>query len=674
MGTLSERLALAVAAATLVHLAQIPYFWPDVPLDASFFAGHLLVVLGIQAGLAVGLGEWRQRRGWATAAMLLPVAVALWGGSVSKHVPLEVWRGLGIIAVLLGGRWLVLASPGPASPIIAALAGAILAAEWSRFRSEVYQGFLTPIAEWARFGLFAIPAAALGAFAFSGRARPRLGVTSALLVALVSAAGAGALGLTRLGSPRYSPPALVSAAGPPVVLVVLDTVRADHLRSYGYSRETMPALDAFGRSECARIERAYANYPASLETHASMFTGLLPPRHGAHQTLKPDWGRGGPFYPLPTGTRTLATQFAAAGYWSVAITANTGPLLPRFGIAQGFHVYDARPDRLRRRSVWARISSGTALSSWLLSWSDLAWPQPTRRARAVVDDAIAVVEVAGTRPFFLFLNLFDAHAPYMPPARRRGTFPGVSPRQALGGLDPAAAGRLHEGRQELTAEESEHLRSLYDAELLGMDDELSRLITRLRTHPRWSEMVVVITADHGEALGEHRLLEHNLAVYDVMLRVPLFIRWPGGPPALQKGTSSTRVYQSVDLFPLLLTAAGLPGSDGGDGVAEGTPSGPVYAWSFASPHNVRQLSARYDRNWRCVIHASTKLIRDDHGGLELYDLKHDPSEARDIAVAEPQLVAELDRLLSAAPTPKRHETRAVEPAVTEELRALGYVR
>ncbi|MBK9646164.1 MAG: sulfatase-like hydrolase/transferase [Deltaproteobacteria bacterium] len=278
---------------------------------------------------------------------------------------------------------------------------------------------------------------------------------------------------------------------PSILLVTLDTTRADRLGPYGYMLAQTPTLDALA-AQGVVYTRAYATCPLTIPSHASLFTGRTPPSHGV---------RDNGDYVLPETAITLAERFAEAGWRTAAFTA-AFPTQARWGLNQGFERYH---DPLRRLPTQ-------------LDWSD------QRAADEVITDALATLPglAKDGEPLFVWVHLFDAHWPYEPP-------------------EPALS--AHPGRP-------------YDGEITFADAELGRLIA-------WFDEarpggVVVITADHGEGLGDGGERTHGFLLHDGTVRVPLIVRAPGL-------TALGRVddpVSHIDVAPTLLNLAGLPLHDG----------------------------------------------------------------------------------------------------------------
>jgi choline-sulfatase len=399
--------------------------------------------------------------------------------------------------------------------------------------------------------------------------------------------------------PPQPQPSAPEAVKPSLILVTLDTTRADHIGAYGYKGAVTPTIDGLA-AEGLRLDRAYATVPLTTPSHASMMTGLYPTRHGIHTN-------GDAI--LPEGVRTLAEELNEAGYRtgaSVAAFVTT----ELWNLDQGFTTYYDEVGRGGDR--WSR----------------------ERPANEVVDDALRFVE-AGEEPFFLWVHVFDAHAPYAPP-------------------EPFA---------------SQMPKRPYDGEIAFVDSQLARLKAAVPEDTAW-----IVVADHGEALShEHGEATHGLFLYDATQRVPFIVRPPGGI----EGTSSSIAVSGVDVMP---TALGMLGQDVPadlDGVdlspllrGEDLDRAPVYMES-----NTVLSRFGYHPEW-AVAKGDLKWMATPNP--HLYALGSDPAEATNLLAVEGQdhsasigeLQTFLDGVRAQAVTA---EAAQLSPDLVAQLEALGYV-
>jgi arylsulfatase A-like enzyme len=324
------------------------------------------------------------------------------------------------------------------------------------------------------------------------------------------------------------------AARPNIVFIVLDTVRADHLSSYGYLRPTTPNLDRLARRGVL-FENAIASTSWTLASHASMFTGLLPHQHGA------DWAA-----PLPPGPRTLAEVLRSGGYATAGFAANFDYCQSGWGIARGFETYDDDSESLRRNLA------GTLLGTALIqpAYQNFCRFDYLERqdARAINDEVFRWFRRRPDRPFFLFINYFDTHVPYLtqPPYDHR--FGKISNKlvhklfNALQGPEPPS---------ELTPAERATLIAGYDNCLAYLDEQVGRLLDFLDRSPEGRNTIVIVTSDHGEAFGEQGFYSHGYSLYREVVHVPLVIAGPGIPKDARIG----HLVRTRDLFSTVLNLA-----------------------------------------------------------------------------------------------------------------------
>ena len=347
---------------------------------------------------------------------------------------------------------------------------------------------------------------------------PLLARLSALQATGAAAVVAGAIALAAAaqaarpapGALRDDPqPAAGAATGPSVVLIVLDTVRASNVSCYGYERRTTPHLDAFAAG-ALRFTAAATVSPWSVPAHASLFTGLFAPEHGAGTAQRDPLS--GLVRPAPLDARfvTLAESLSQRGYATAGISANV-LVAPHMNLAQGFRYYDVRPSPRalspRYRTLLQRLQGllpRPLLADPLLA----AFPGVFRSAEEITDAATGwLARRPAGQPYFLFLNYMDAHTPFVRRPGFSGRWPGRSERLPAYGLPETEAVMAH--RRTLTGEEAAHIRALYDDALSYLDHHLGRLLQALDAQPDRDRTWIVVTADHGESLGEHQRLGHD---------------------------------------------------------------------------------------------------------------------------------------------------------------------
>lgn len=422
---------------------------------------------------------------------------------------------------------------------------------------------------------------------------------------------------------------------PNVVFVCIDTARADHFGCYGYSeRETSPRLDALAREGTLFLD-ASATSGWTKPSVPSFLTGTLPVRHGVYDgSARSEVGEVS--HVLPETATTLAEVFRDAGYQTAAFVRNA-QLRPGLGFEQGFEVYQDEAGDAR----------------------EIRW-----RAQDWIDSR------AGTRPFFTYLHLLDAHWPWPVPeayAARWAPLEAVTPHRdrASGAMRDA----INDGTRELSDEERAAMLALYDGSIRYVDDQLAELFTWLERRGLWQDTIVCVVADHGEEFGEHGRVGHGHGLGEGLLRVPWILRVPGR--ASQRVSAPVSL---VDVFPTLLSAAGLrapPTHDGLDRLAEPERLRAIIAEHKeprAYQQSARDGSTKLVRRFAAATQAPARprplpgrrydleLVRDGEGRLLAREVKPGEDDVGDA----PELKAPIERLESG---------RIVLAGVTVELDA-----
>lgn len=427
------------------------------------------------------------------------------------------------------------------------------------------------------------------------------------------------------------------AGTPDVVLVTLDTTRADHLSTYGYDRDTSPNLTRLARDGVLyRDARSPAGW--TLPGHASIMTGLYPSSHGAQ--LTGSWlggesidGRRQVAHPLAASHATLAELLRDRGYRTGGFVANFSYLYRDYGLAQGFGVYDDAPGVLLRAELPAVRLIRLARPAFGV--------KPYRPARDVNAAALAWLDAAGRdRPSFAFLNYMEPHQPWVAEA------PHDQWARAVPGAWTLARTNLYTHVvRDVPEATARFVRGNYDGQIAAMDAALGELIDALEARGRYDDALIVVTADHGELLGEHSEMGHmGRTLYEPLLRVPLVVKYPRG-----RRTSAVVEHpvQLVDLVATIVeeTGARLPAEVEGAGLAAERRL--VYAEEGINPFLVAEYGGFYDRAMRVVYDGSYKLLSTSRGRRMLFDLASDPGEEHDLAGAQPERLAQLEALLAA---------------------------
>lgn len=437
------------------------------------------------------------------------------------------------------------------------------------------------------------------------------------------------------------------SAAPNIVLVSVDTLRADVTSPYGGPLIT-PAFEALAANGVV-FERAYAPAPETAPSHATLITGKEVLRHGVP--------RNG--VPLAADLDTLAERLGDHGYDTGAFVSSW-VLDPRFGWDQGFAVYDATFPEEGATMNKERNRYPGAL------WLEHEFGGLDRRAAETNAAAGRWLDTA-REPFFLFVHYFDPHGPYLPP---RKYWP------ALRELEIDMSGRSH---RRLKEEQLLGRILRYHGEVLYVDDALAALVAHLRRQERARPTLLVVTSDHGEGLGQHGWMEHSIFLYDELVRVPLLFHWLDG------AGEPVRIETPVglrDVAPTLAELAGLPALAAADGrsLAQSVRSGAEPAERPLFAHRRAYDPASYERRpgspgrMASVRASRWKLIRNWDAEDELYDLEDDPGERRNRLEDERGVADRLEALLSEhlAEMPPVEVVPDLSPEVRRKLEALGY--
>ena len=431
----------------------------------------------------------------------------------------------------------------------------------------------------------------------------------------------------------WSAPVDGAVKRPNVILIVLDTVRADHLSAYGYSRATSPNLARLA-AEGTLYDHAVAAAPWTLPSHASLFTGLPVRAHGTdgnHWTLEPRFD-------------TLAEKLQRAGYRTAGFSNNVWTN-DASGLKQGFEHFE---------ELWRSHASRGATIAQDDTAFDMGAAKTNERILEFVDS------VKGGQPFFVFVNYFEPHLPYRPTRPFDDDFlPAGTPASEVTRLRSFFSPREYSyilglPTARVDAGALEVLTALYDGELAYLDSMVGKLVAALHERKQLDNTVLVITADHGEHLGEHHMLDHKFSLYEPLLHVPLIVRAPGRVAA---GVRVSEPVPAHDLFGTVLTLAGA-GPGGARTLPRGDrapPSPPAVFSELEFPKIFieilrREFSGwdfrRFERSLLAVRRGRYKLIAGSDGSAVLYDLENDPAETRDLATREPVILAELQKLLA----------------------------
>ncbi len=502
----------ALAGATLGMLvgfyeAALLYFVPRIPghlqTDVRYVIWFLaplgtLVFFGLLGSILGWAATWTRLPSPLAPAILAAVGMGLVGAyAACSHVLLHVW-----ITDLLTAGDLVTATLWFALLFVGTLFALRLG--------------------WDRVGRF-----------FGGEAHSDIRIwTKAVILATVVLVSGVVFYAAGGFVVRFSTQAseLRAAGRPNIILITLDTTRADHLSIYGYARPTTPHIDSLARQGLV-FEDTLSSTSWTLPAHASIFTGLLPHQHGAGWAV-----------PLDTSALTLAEILNSRGYQTAGFTANFGYGPAGWGMGQGFSVYDDDSFSVRHNFIQTLLGG---LIVQPLYQNLVAYDRFDRRsAQQINRDVFRWFERRSTVPFFVFINYYDAHAPYLAPPPYDRRFGQISenlkrnPISAMGERVPKT----------LSRDEEASLIAGYDNCLAYLDEQVGKLLEFLSSTPDWSKTIVIITSDHGEGFGEHNAYGHGWNLYRETLQVPLIFYGPGIP----RGRRIRQIARIREIFTTVL--------------------------------------------------------------------------------------------------------------------------
>ena len=406
---------------------------------------------------------------------------------------------------------------------------------------------------------------------------------------------------------------------PNIVVIVVDTLRADHLSSYGYEKPTSKNIDTLAQ-EGVLFENAYATAPYTLPSHASMLTGLYTFSHQAYDT------------PLDNKYPTLGESLQSLGYRTAAFSANVSTFNRSNGLGRGFIHFEDHFQSIGdtvKNTVYGRLFEYYFLHK-ILDYED----ELGRLNAADINNAtLNWIQKQEEEPFFIFINYYDVHSPYIPPDQFYEVR-GITDNN-LGGLISSYWG-TENLYVELSKEQLQSEIEAYDDCITYVDDNIGQLLADLKKQNLLDNTIFVITSDHGESFDEHGLRGHANALYRELIHVPLVIWWPGHIPV------NTRISKPVSLVELPTTILNLIGKDFQEEIDYPALSGlwEADASQVDIPFPLVELGKI---DWapvqnpsaygamKSVINSDWQYITHDTFGEELYNLKDDPQETNNVA-------------------------------------------
>jgi arylsulfatase A-like enzyme len=416
--------------------------------------------------------------------------------------------------------------------------------------------------------------------------------------------------------------AVPSPDAPNIIIIVVDTLRADHLSTYGYHRLTSPNIDQFA-GQGALFEVAFSASAWTLPSHASILTGRLPHEHGAVISKY-----------LDDRFRTLPQLLSERGYRTAAFSANTELFTRSFGFGRGFLHFEDRYESVG--DAFIRTFYGRHLVNlwrWKLPYVDIVG---RKRGPSIGSSTLAWIDAHPGKPFFVFLNYFDPHDPYLPPQPYRGRFSNLS---KPGGLINSHLGREY---PPLTTAQLQSEVDAYDGAIAYADEAIRELLEGLDKRNLTQNTIVVLTSDHGESFGGHGLLGHGNSLYRDQIHVPLILRWPGKIPS---GIRIKAPVSNVSLGVTLLDLVGIKNQNTFTGPSltqlwarpGETADRPLpvaeLVQSPSCPAELRERSPVCSGGMVSMVSPQWQFIFHERFGPALYDWQRDPEEVQDRAKA-----------------------------------------
>ncbi len=472
---------------------------------------------------------------------------------------------------------------------------------------------------------------------------------------------------------NVSPTSSLTSHGlkPNVMIIVMDTVRQDHLSIYGHKRDTTPRLRQLVKSS-RTYYNAYSTSGWTPPAHASLFTGLYPI---AHKTTQENWA-------MSNQLTTLAEIFSAQGYETIGIAEN-GMLNKKNNFNQGFSIYYEAWKEHRKKQKSFKVRALKKLG--IQSNQNIAFNLFKKSFK----------EINKEKPFFMFVNFMEPHSPYDSSQQFRSQFlSNKSLKVYSNKLKDYLLGKINFSHDEL-----KHLNELYDAEILYVDYWIGEMIDELKERNAWDNTIFIVTSDHGENIGDHSMVDHVFSLYESTIRIPLVIHYPRVFPANSKDYN---IVQLTDIFPTLLEMTGIgtekylsQGNDISDinhqpeRVAFSEYYYPKQVLAIFDEQERKSIRLKkYKRQIRAIISNNMKYIWGSDGNCELYDIVQDPQENDNLLnnMIYQKKKLEMDELVenmvkkygqsdyikhsSSLPAPNR----GIDKQTIDELKSLGYIQ
>ena len=454
---------------------------------------------------------------------------------------------------------------------------------------------------------------------------------------------------------------------PNIILIVLDTVRSKNMSCYGYERKTTPFLDEFS-SENIFYNNAFSPAIWTIPSHASLFTGKYPSSHGAlnlHRYLDSHY-------------MTISEVFNSAGYDTISFSNNGFISIKDFGLSRGFKISEGQPHP--KKKIGRIFQKG---NQWMKGLIDCGASGTNKFVKNLLTN-----RTKSDKPFFLFLNYMEAHAPYKNiPRKYLKMFIGKAERKKIKTTNQDRQKFLTRSIH-MAEEDFLLLRSVYDVQIAYLDFKIYELIKFLKQKNIYDNSLIIITSDHGDMIGEHNLMHHSYCIYDELIKIPLILKLPG------TGNQGKIIDDPVSLMNIAPTIINILGIDN-EAFANQMQENPLsidgndyksdYIFSecerpkneFKDTYPDFDFSV-YDKHFLTIRSMQYKFIWSSNGQHKGYKIDDDPSEQTNLIKKETELSKKLENRLFKwynsleKVDTKREKSINLNEDVKDRLKALGY--
>lgn len=486
---------------------------------------------------------------------------------------------------------------------------------------------------------------------------------------------------------------------PNIILIIMDTARRHNFSCYGYDRPTTPNIDKMGKSGII-FERAISSSPWTLPSHVSFLSGETVKQHGITQELIYEDGKFRNFNVVKRISKYLPLILKNKGYQCIGISNN--PFICKaFGFNVGFDIFIDqyssysefgfsdklkiifRNNKLRKklRKMFEQFTRKIMICYRLNSGKG---DKGAYKTVSLIKQFLSQNIITKNRPFFLFLNFFDPHLPYTPPSPFNDIINKI-PFWKKYTLNQDYM-KLISNKAKMSKNDFEILKSLYNGEISYLDKKICEIVDMFQEFNIINDSIFIVTSDHGENIGDHKLMDHQLCIYDTLLAVPLILY---APEYLPRGIRVKKYIMLKDLYYTIISlATGIPDEKS---ILNEKYNQPIIAEYEKPLMTLIQIKEKYphinlerfDKELVALYDNGYKIIQSEKGDIELYNIENDPFEISDISLKEIKIVREMKKLLENYYLNKEslnkmkvdyENTKDIDKQLIEEkLREFGYI-